>query len=277
MPSESRAVVEMTPNAIPSAPSTSCAKKPIPIRAKNSGVNYELCDHRTSVAARSLRLLRDRDDRSGAHALIPLLAQSGHSDAHPRMSALYGHLRPANFKPVISPCICAAWQQDRPDGRVWTARARHGSRAGAARSNIPTGRQTACPCPQLACDRLGGLVAEIDIEHGNIAAGLPHQPKGLGHRNRRADDFKAGIRQLSGDIEREQGVILDHKHAFVHVCIRAMSARPIASLVSPLHPISLWPGTSSRQISPDGAKSSWTSPSRLNSAMLLMTVEPKPR
>jgi hypothetical protein len=38
MPRSSRAVVEMSPNAIPSAPSTSCAKKPIPIRAKNSSV-----------------------------------------------------------------------------------------------------------------------------------------------------------------------------------------------------------------------------------------------
>jgi hypothetical protein len=42
MPSDSRAVVEIRPNAIPSAPSTSCARKPIPIRVKNSNVMRQL-------------------------------------------------------------------------------------------------------------------------------------------------------------------------------------------------------------------------------------------
>ena len=41
-----QAVVVMRPNAIPSAPSTSCAKKPIPIRAKNSGVKEGLAKAR---------------------------------------------------------------------------------------------------------------------------------------------------------------------------------------------------------------------------------------
>src|SRR6185369_15435815 len=60
MPSESRAVVEIRPNAIPSAPSTSCAKKPIPIRAKNSGVKKGLSEGRRKRVGSSLALLANQ-------------------------------------------------------------------------------------------------------------------------------------------------------------------------------------------------------------------------
>lgn len=71
---------------------------------------------------------------------------------------------------------------------------------------------------QLTCDRFGGLVvAEIHIEYCNIAAAFTYQAERLGYRSRRADDFKTGICQLSGDIERDQGVVLDHQYALVQV------------------------------------------------------------
>ena len=72
--------------------------------------------------------------------------------------------------------------------------------------------------PQLTCDRFGGLVvAEIDIEYCNIAATFIYQPQRLGYRGRRADDFKTGICQLSGDIERDHGVVLDHQYPLAEV------------------------------------------------------------
>jgi hypothetical protein len=54
----------------------------------------------------------------------------------------------------------------------------------------------------------------------------------LGHRNCRVNHFRTGIRQLFGDLEREQGLILDHKHACVHLGDPAWSGdnKPILSL-----------------------------------------------
>src|ERR1700722_13065448 len=111
-------------------------------------------------------------------------------------------------------------------------------------------------------------MAKIDVEHCKIAAALRDQRDRLGNGCRRTDNSEPGIGDLLGDIERNQDLILDQKYSCGHMS--SLSTRISAlsyTLVS---------GHASRHISPAGAKSRSTSPSRLNSAMLLMTFEPNP-
>lgn len=61
-------------------------------------------------------------------------------------------------------------------------------------------------------DRLGSLVPKIDIEHSDIAALMSDQLQCPGYRQRGADYFEPGIRQLPRDIKRYQSIVLNHKH-----------------------------------------------------------------
>src|SRR5271170_7832956 len=101
-------------------------------------------------------------------------------------------------------------------------------------------------------DWLGGLMAEIDIEHGNIATELINQRDCLGNGISWADDFEPGLGNLLRNIERDQELILDHKHPCAHVHSASL---PLSSLAH-----TSVSGHANRHISPEGAKSSSTSP-----------------
>ena len=108
---------------------------------------------------------------------------------------------------------------------------------------------------ELACHGFGSLVvAKIDIEDSDVAAVIPNQPKRFVHRNCRTNDLKTCIRELSGDVECDQGVVLDHQHTSVNVwhCPGHVTANPLAPPVFKIRVV----GQFSRQMSPDGAKSS---------------------
>jgi hypothetical protein len=66
-------------------------------------------------------------------------------------------------------------------------------------------------------DPFRSFVAEIYIEHRDIAADLSDQCERFGHRHRWADHLKPGLRKLLGEIKSEQNVVLHNQHTIAHV------------------------------------------------------------
>src|SRR5215831_4303645 len=133
-------------------------------------------------------------------------------------------------------------------------------------------------CPQLSRDGLGGLAAEVDVEDGDIAPPLRNQPQCFRHGRRRPHDFETGIGKLLADVEANHKLILYHKYADAHDLTSATAVPMLSSRSRCANSSSTFDeGHTRRQRSPVGGRSRSTSPSRLDSAIVFMTVEPKPR
>src|SRR5262252_3602987 len=191
---------------------------------------------------------------------------------------------------------CDHWECSRMLGRLWhsisacahscydigyTGRFREDGRIIEGRCQIVRGisgqhNKRLAGLAQFPRDRLACLAAEVDIENGDIAPRL--KPERFCYRRCRPHDLVTGRSKLLADVKPNHKLVLYHKYAGAHDFASGTVSELLSSRSRFANSSSTFDeGQTKCQRSPVGAKSRSTSPSRLDSAIVFTTVEPKPR